>query len=127
MAGNDIVILDPSASRYHARIDYLVDNGTIVLYDLDSTNGTFLNRIRLREPRRLKDNDAIRIGLHTLEISQSGEASLPELNPRPNYTHQLTRELVLGSIDQHGVLLAEVASKLNTILDLDTALQTCPT
>jgi adenylate cyclase len=124
MAGNDIVILDPSASRYHARIDYLVDNGTIVLYDLDSTNGTFLNRIRLTEQRQLKNNDAIRIGLHTLEISQSNESIPPELISRPHYTHQLTRELVLESIDQHGVLLAEVASKLNTILDLDTALQT---
>ena len=124
MAGNDIVILDPSASRYHARIDYLMDNDTIVLFDLDSTNGTFMNRIRLTESRQLKHNDVIRIGLHTLEITKLGETPLPEKVDRPQRTHQLTRELVLESIDQHGVLLAEVSSRLNTILDLDTALQT---
>jgi len=124
MAGNDIVILDPSASRYHARIDYLMDNDTIVLFDLDSTNGTFMNRIRLTESRQLKHNDVIRIGLHTLEIAKLGDTPLPGKVDRPERTHQLTRELVLESIDQHGILLAEVSSRLNTILDLGTALQT---
>jgi len=34
----------------------------------------------------------------------------------------LTRELILESLDQHAVLLSEVASRLNTMLDLESAL-----
>ncbi len=123
MAGNDIVILDTSASRYHARIDFNTQNNSLILYDLESTNGTFLNRVQVHEPQTLKNNDVIRIGLHTIEISNQPEQTQPEIYPRPHNTHQLTRELVLESIDQHGILLSEVAARLNTILDLDTALQ----
>jgi len=38
-------------------------------------------------------------------------------------TRPLTRDLLLASVDQHAVLLYEVASRLNTILDLKTAIQ----
>jgi class 3 adenylate cyclase len=123
MAGNDIVILDNSASRYHARVDLNPQNDALVLYDLDSTNGTFLNRVQVHDPQPLKHNDVIRIGLHTLEISSQFEQQQTESYPRPHNTHQLTRELILESIDQHGILLSEVANRLNTILDLDKALQ----
>ena len=35
----------------------------------------------------------------------------------------LTRELLLDSLDRHAVLLSEVAERLTTVLDLDTALR----
>ncbi|OQY90012.1 MAG: hypothetical protein B6D39_08780 [Anaerolineae bacterium UTCFX2] len=127
MAGNDIVILDTSASRYHARIDLNPQNDTLFLFDLDSTNGTFLNRVQVRDPQSLKHNDVIRIGLHTLEITNQQEQIQSEKFPKPHNTHQLTRELVLESIDQHGILLSEVAARLNTILDLNEALQAVST
>lgn len=123
MAGNDIVILDTSASRFHARVDLNPQNNSLYLFDLESTNGTFLNRVQVREPQMLKHNDVIRIGLHTLEITDQSEQTQNEAYPKPHNTHQLTRELVLESIDQHGILLSEVAARLNTILDLDSALQ----
>lgn len=38
---NDIVIKEPEVSRQHAQIRY--ENGRFVLYDNDSTGGTFVN------------------------------------------------------------------------------------
>jgi len=38
-------------------------------------------------------------------------------------TRPLTRDLLLASVDQHAVLLYEISSRLNTILDLRTAIQ----
>lgn len=42
---NDIVIDDPKASRHHARIEY--DSGLYKISDLNSTNGTHLDGVRL--------------------------------------------------------------------------------
>jgi adenylate cyclase len=42
---------------------------------------------------------------------------------KPQGTQQLTRDLILESLDQHAVLLTEVATRLNTMLNLNTALQ----
>lgn len=124
MSGNDIVILDPSASRYHAQVVYEAERESITAQDLGSTNGTFLNRDRLTTPRAMKANDVIRIGQHLIELAFWDESLQAQQAPRLPNTQQLTRDLVLESLDQHAVLLAEVASRLNTILDLPTALQT---
>ena len=121
MAGNDIVILDPSASRYHAKVVYDETNNLVTVFDLDSTNGTFVNRDRLTAPLQLKAGDVIRIGQHLMELSFWEEKNITQ-KAIPHNTHALTRELVLESLDRHAVLLAEVASRLNTILDLPTAL-----
>lgn len=58
----DYVLEDRSASRLHARI--LEDNGCIYLEDLNSTNGTFKNGLRMQpyEKRRLEKDDELRFG-----------------------------------------------------------------
>lgn len=58
----DLVLNDDSISRLHARI--CIENEIIYLEDLNSTNGTFKNGLRLQpyEKRRLEENDEIRLG-----------------------------------------------------------------
>src|SRR5262249_25550226 len=50
------------SSRQHAVITY--ENGQLTIEDLDSTNGTFVNRLRVhpRQKRPLQVNDVIQIG-----------------------------------------------------------------
>ena len=118
---NDIVISDVSASRKHAEI-YLEDN-VLVIYDLKSTNGTYVNRERLTDPLVLKNGDQIRIGQQVASVSFQDEDKSSELVSALANTRALTRDLLLESVDHHAVLLYEVASRLNTILDLKTAMQ----
>lgn len=58
----DYVLEDHSVSRIHARI--LEENGSIYLEDLNSTNGTFKNGLRMQpyEKRRLEKNDELCFG-----------------------------------------------------------------
>ena len=55
----DIVLLDGAASRQHARVE--PRGAAFVLVDLESTNGTFVNGVRVRE-RRLEDGDEVAVG-----------------------------------------------------------------
>ncbi|MBR1851823.1 MAG: FHA domain-containing protein [Lachnospiraceae bacterium] len=58
----NLVLDDESVSRIHARIS--VEGDIIFLEDLNSTNGTFKNGLRLQpyEKRRIGENDEIRFG-----------------------------------------------------------------
>ena len=56
----EIVLEDPFASTQHARIER--QGGAVVLEDLGSTNGTYLNDELLRGPQPLHAGDRIRIG-----------------------------------------------------------------
>jgi DNA-binding NtrC family response regulator len=47
MSDNDVVVKDDTASRYHCKI--VQENSGYVLVDLRSTNGTFVNKVRIRE------------------------------------------------------------------------------
>ena len=58
--GNDMVIDHPSVSRYHSQIRF--ENGTYTLFDLNSTNGTYVNGQQVLGQRRLVVGDNIRIG-----------------------------------------------------------------
>src|SRR3990172_2619826 len=118
---NDIVIADESASRLHAEIYCQADIAVIV--NMGSRNGTFVNRERLTQPHALRPEDQIRIGQHVVSIAFRDDRTAADLIAALARTQPLTRELLLESVDQHAVLLYEVASRLNTILDLKTALQ----
>jgi DNA-binding NtrC family response regulator len=47
MADNDVVLPDDTVSRYHCKI--VQEDTGYVLVDLHSTNGTFINKVRVRE------------------------------------------------------------------------------
>lgn len=65
MAGSEIEIKDPGASRRHAEIRR--DGETFTLVDLGSTNGTLVNDQNVKE-RALEPGDRITIGKTTLEF-----------------------------------------------------------
>ncbi|HVS28186.1 MAG TPA: FHA domain-containing protein [Solirubrobacteraceae bacterium] len=56
----DIRLEDPFSSSRHARIT--VQGNAVVIEDLGSTNGTYLNGERLHGPQPLHPGDRIRIG-----------------------------------------------------------------
>ena len=59
----DYVLADPSISRVHARI-YKGEEGGIEIRDLNSTNGTFINGVRLgpNEKARVQRGDEVQFG-----------------------------------------------------------------
>ena len=120
---NDVPIPDESASRVHAELIYDQKANTVVVRDLSSTNGTFVNRERITQPRTLTPDDQIRIGQHIITLTKQDTAPKPGGQDSLSGTQPLTRDLLLESLDQHAVLLYEVAGRLNTIIDLETALR----
>ena len=59
----DYALEDRSVSRIHARI--LEEDGILYLEDLNSTNGTYKNGLRMQpyEKRRLERDDELRFGM----------------------------------------------------------------
>jgi hypothetical protein len=57
---NDVVVTSRRVSREHARLQR--EGWRVILEDLGSTNGTFLNGERVLNPVELRDEDRIRIG-----------------------------------------------------------------
>ena len=70
---NDIPIDNLAVSNYHARV--YVEAGSLVVEDLNSLNGCFLNDMRV-ERAMLKDGDAILIGKHHILVDQTHDAAL---------------------------------------------------
>ena len=68
----DLVVEDPEVSRRHAVLRR--SGGSVVVEDLDSTNGTFVNGERIRTPMTLGPGDQVRVGRTTLEIEPDQRA-----------------------------------------------------
>ncbi|WP_299756644.1 FHA domain-containing protein [uncultured Chloroflexus sp.] len=62
--GCDIILDNPQVSRFHAQLDRTP--GGVVLRDMGSTNGTFVNGQRVMTPVSLKAGDVIQIGAFKL-------------------------------------------------------------
>ena len=63
---NDLVLQHPSVSRSHARVTVLPGE-TVLIIDLGSMNGTFVNGQQVQE-HRLADQDQINIGIFDLKF-----------------------------------------------------------
>lgn len=117
---NDIVIDDVSASRQHAEIIFDSASNTITLKDLNSTNGTYINHQRIDGSSQLRHDDLIRVGQVLMHLTHSTGEIISR--PTATGTHRFTRELLLESLDEHSILISDIARKLNTVLDIETAI-----
>src|SRR5262245_42308908 len=73
---NDLCLADPAVSSYHARIE--LKDGTIVLTDLKSKNGSFVNGKQLQGAMNLKSTDQVEMGSSSWNVRP-----LPETVPSP--------------------------------------------
>ena len=80
-ADNDIRIDEISVSGHHAVIERVPNaylEGTVDYYitDNDSTNGTFVNDLRVNERQRLNSNDLVRIGWNEFRFVDEEENAM---------------------------------------------------
>ena len=87
----DVIIPDRQVSRYHARLS--LENGTTLLEDLGSKNGTYLDGTRLGNNRPLEDGDILQIALVQTFAFYASDATIPLEDKFP--TTSISNSLVL--------------------------------
>lgn len=80
---NDIVIDDSSVSAHHARIHVRANPdfpqyADITIEDLGSTNGTFVNDIKLSAEQRLHHQDVVRLAWNQFKLIDPRNVTLGE-------------------------------------------------
>ena len=66
---NDIVINDKTVSREHLVV-FIDDDKNVFITDLESTNGTYVNGVRIEESVKLETLDVLRVGNSLVEWPQ---------------------------------------------------------
>jgi hypothetical protein len=75
----NLVIPDPGVSRRHARV--LPHNGGVIVEDLGSSNGTYVNGERISGPVELGTGDEVQLGDTVLGIQSGGTAATAVMPP----------------------------------------------
>ena len=80
---------DPELSRRHATIRRRPDGG-LEIEDLNSTNGTHVNGVRITAPHPLSAGDTIRVGQTTInvhaEVPATGPSAAATTGTRPRFS-----------------------------------------
>jgi pSer/pThr/pTyr-binding forkhead associated (FHA) protein len=91
---NDMAIDNLAVSDYHARV--YTEAGHLVVEDLNSLNGTFVNEMRI-ERAMLRDGDVIQVGKHTLEVDTTHDAALAVDSLRKAPAPKMNETMVLDT------------------------------
>ena len=78
---NSFQIADPSVSSHHCEV--LLRGGEVLIRDLNSTNGSFINDAQITESV-LKPGQKLRLGQIELKLESDGAASAPQASPAPS-------------------------------------------
>jgi len=80
--GNELMLPKGNVSKRHARLLYR--DGRFIVTDLNSTNGTYVNRRKITQATIVREGDRIYIGDFVLRIEASGEVSPDEFKTGPS-------------------------------------------
>jgi len=80
--GNDLKLADPTVSRVHCEIR--VRPGSVVVRDCGSTNGTFVEGVRLREGE-VRPGALVRVGASAFRIDEMTGATFLPLSERTSF------------------------------------------
>ena len=79
---NTFPIAEPSVSSHHCEI--LLRGADVVVHDLNSTNGTFINGNQITGEAVLKPGQVLKLGQIELKLEVEGEASAPSAPAAPS-------------------------------------------
>src|SRR5690348_10727386 len=92
---NDLSVDNLAVSSYHAKIFF--EAGRMVVEDLASLNGTFVNDLRV-ERATLHDGDSIWIGKHHIKVDASGDTtSFGDTGKKAPATPRINETMVLDT------------------------------
>jgi pSer/pThr/pTyr-binding forkhead associated (FHA) protein len=91
---NDLPVDNLAVSNYHARVYF--EAGRLVVEDLDSLNGTFVNDLRV-ERATLHDGDSIWVGKHHIKVDATGDAPVPWDSGRKASAPRINETMVLDT------------------------------
>jgi pSer/pThr/pTyr-binding forkhead associated (FHA) protein len=91
---NDLPVDNLAVSNHHARVYY--EGGRLVVEDLDSLNGTFVNDLRV-ERATLHDGDSIWIGKHHIKVDATADTALPFDTGRKTVAPKINETMVLDT------------------------------
>lgn len=69
---NDLCVANPTVSKRHAEL--VLANDRLLVYDLGSRNGTFLNGQRVGKRAEVRDGDRLQFGTALFTVGRSGQA-----------------------------------------------------
>ena len=98
---NDIPVDNLAVSNHHAKVFF--EAGRMVVEDLDSLNGTFVNDLRV-ERATLHDGDNIHIGKHKIKVDASGDAPLAWDTGRKAAAPRIDETMVLDTKERRKML-----------------------
>lgn len=78
---NDLVVANKQVSNFHAKLEFHSD-GTLWIFDLNSTNGVFVNGSKIQKKARVMPGDVVKLGTYELDWEEQILASQEE-NPKP--------------------------------------------
>src|SRR5258708_15576273 len=91
---NDLPVDNLAVSNYHARVYF--EGGRLVVEDLDSLNGTFVNDLRV-ERATLHDGDSIHIGKHRIKVDATRDSPVPCDSGRKAAAPRINETMVLDT------------------------------
>jgi pSer/pThr/pTyr-binding forkhead associated (FHA) protein len=98
---NDLAVDNLAVSNHHAKVYY--EAGRMVVEDLASLNGTFVNDLRV-ERATLHDGDSIHIGKHRIKVDASGDAPVPWDSGRKAAAPRIDETMVLDTKERRKML-----------------------
>ncbi len=98
---NDLSVDNLAVSSYHAKIYF--EAGRMVIEDLNSLNGTFVNDLRV-ERATLHDGDKVHIGKHIIKVDTSGDAPVPWQSGRKAAAPRINETMVLDTKERRQML-----------------------
>jgi class 3 adenylate cyclase len=94
--GPGLLIDDPQASRSHLTLTPV--DGEVVVTDMDSTNGTFLDGAALDSPTRLLPGALVRVGATTIELLPATQRLMPVDDPSSETSIRRLADEIEGEI-----------------------------
>ncbi len=104
---NEMAIDNLAVSNYHARI--YGEAGRLVIEDLNSLNGTFVNDMRV-ERATLRDGDTVQVGKHQIQVDTAHDAALPVDAWRKAAAPKVDETMVLDTQERRELLRQAVVA-----------------